>query len=61
MSTLRVFMASNELADRLIILSNISSDFPMDGTGLTISLEILSCPIVCPFKCIIRLDRTFVL
>lgn len=61
MHTFKVFIASNELADKLIILSNISSDFPMDGTGFTISLVILSCPIVCPFKCNSRLDRTFVL
>lgn len=59
--TFSVFIASNELAERLIILSNISSDLPIEGTGLTISLVVLSCPFVCPFKCIIRLDRTFVL
>lgn len=61
MFTFSVFIASNELADRLIILSNISSDFPIDGTGLTISLVELSCPFLWPSKCIIKLDRTFVL
>lgn len=55
-----MFIASNELADKFIILSNISSDFPMDGTGLTISLIVLSGPILCLFKCKIKLDRTFV-
>ena len=59
--TFSVFMASNALAERLIILSNISSHLPIEGTGLTISLVVLSCPFVCPFKCITSLDRTFVL
>jgi len=33
----------------------------MDGTGLTISLVVLSRPFLWPFKCKIKLDRTFVL
>ncbi|KAE9544829.1 hypothetical protein AGLY_000371, partial [Aphis glycines] len=49
-----VFIASNELAERFIILSDISSDFPIESTGLTISL-------VSFFMCIQILDRTFVL
>jgi len=61
MFTFSVFVASNELAERLIILLNISSELPTEGAGLTKPLVVLACPFICPFKCIIRWDRTFVL